>query len=960
MYYRNLYVILFLLFSHLVYGRQSVAIDPSISPSIFQPTDQITVTYDVTGTPLATLTDAYIWVWIPGKNIDAKYNIQPASSNPTVTNVIGPNGPKFTKSVVGGSTLFTIVFKPSDFFTTSIINESTLGMLLKGNSWENGQTTDYIANFGFTLQLTSPAQLPAFVDPGVELLIESTTPLAADYVLEVNGVVEDSQFDITTYSYLYTVPAAPSAGTIKLTATTATEEDVIEFQYILSVPSPTMARPSGIIPGINYHDGDDTKVTLCLWAPLKNSVYAVGDFNEWEVSVDHLMNRDGEYFWIELDGITPGEEYAFQYLVNETIWVADPYADKILDPDDQYIPESSYPDLKPFPSEALHSNWYENRASVFQTAQTPYVWQVTDFEKPAKEELVVYELLIRDFFEDGNRNYQTLIDTISYFRRLGINAIELMPVMEFNGNEGWGYNPTFMFAPDKYYGTKNKLKEFVDICHQNGIAVILDIAMNHQDVPNTYASMYFDFVQFKPAANNPWFNVTPRHPFNVFFDMNHASSYTQSYLDTINYYWLNEYKVDGFRFDLSKGFTQKNTGSDVGAWSAYDASRIFILKRMADKIWDYSPDAYVILEHLSENTEEKELAQYRAGEGKGMMLWGKMTEQYNQNTMGYSSNSDISGVYHASRGWSAPRLVGYMESHDEERLMWKNFEYGNAAGNYNVKTESIALRRMQAAGLVFYTIPGPKMLWQFGELGYDKSINTCEDGSVNPPGAEGGDGDCRLSEKPLLWSYQDNYNRVALFDHTADLLRLKKTYDVFSTGDATISGGSTLLKQVSIKNSPYTATPADASEMNVHIVVNFDVTMQSIAVNFPHTGTWYDYYLHGLPFTVTTTPTTIELQPGGYKLFTDIEITNPLITGVEPEMENAISLYPNPVQNILRVASNVQVLSLSLHTLHGVTTHPIRLSSDSWDVSSLGSGMYFVDILTPTNLYRVKLIKNNK
>src|SRR5205809_7993714 len=102
-----------------------------------------------------------------------------------------------------------------------------------------------------------------------------------------------------------------------------------------------------------------------------------------------------------------------------------------------------------------------------------------------------------------------------------------MPINEFDGNESWGYNPSFYFAADKYYGTKNKFKEFIDKCHQNGIAVILDIAMNHQDIPNSYAMLDFDFVNFKPEADNKWFNVSPTHPFNVFYDLNHESSYTK-------------------------------------------------------------------------------------------------------------------------------------------------------------------------------------------------------------------------------------------------------------------------------------------------------------------------------------------------------------------------------------------------------------------------------------------------
>lgn len=260
------------------------------------------------------------------------------------------------------------------------------------------------------------------------------------------------------------------------------------------------------------------------------------------------------------------------------------------------------------------------------------------------------------------------------------------------------------------------------------------------------AMLDFDFTNMRPTPDNKWFNVTARHPFNVFYDMNHESPYTKAYVDTVCYYWLHEYKVDGFRFDLSKGFTQVNSGNNVELWSAYDPTRIALLKRMADKIWSHTPDAIIILEHFAANSEERELAEYRAGEGKGMMLWGNLHYAYNQNTMGYSDNSSLDWIYHGTRGWSVSHVVGYMESHDEERLMYNNIQYGNAASGYSTRSRSVALRRMRAAATMFYTIPGPKMLWQFGELGYDYSINYCINGTVN--------NNCRLDPKPVRWDYR--------------------------------------------------------------------------------------------------------------------------------------------------------------------------------------------------------------
>ena len=142
--------------------------------------------------------------------------------------------------------------------------------------------------------------------------------------------------------------------------------------------------------------------------------------------------------------------------VNDELLIADPYADKLLDPwNDQYISDETYPDLIGYPKDTT-----SGIVSVLQTADEEYMWQVTDFQPPAKTDLIIYELLIRDFTSD--HSYRTLTDTISYLKNLGVNAIELMPVNEFEGNESWGYNPSFYFAPDKYYGPKNDLKIFID------------------------------------------------------------------------------------------------------------------------------------------------------------------------------------------------------------------------------------------------------------------------------------------------------------------------------------------------------------------------------------------------------------------------------------------------------------------------------------------------------------------
>ena len=212
-----------------------------------------------------------------------------------------------------------------------------------------------------------------------------------------------------------------------------------------------------------------------LHAPYKNFVFATGDFTGWLACEKGYMKKtpDGERYWVEINDLEPGREYRFQYLVDSSLYIADPYSEKVLDPwNDEYINPETYPDLIRYPKDTA-----SGIVSVLQTNKMPYSWQTDGFTPPEKPNLVIYELLIRDFI--ANHDFKTLIDTLSYLDDLGVNAIELMPVSEFEGNLSWGYNPSFYFAPDKYYGPKNDMKAFIDSCHARGIAVIMDMVLNH-------------------------------------------------------------------------------------------------------------------------------------------------------------------------------------------------------------------------------------------------------------------------------------------------------------------------------------------------------------------------------------------------------------------------------------------------------------------------------------------------
>ena len=636
--------------------------------------------------------------------------------------------------------------------------------------------------------------------------------------------------------------------------------------------------PAGVKDGINYID--TSKVTLVLFAPHKDNVFLIGDLTDWEMSNVYLMNRtpDSSRYWIALSNLEKGREYAFQYLVDGNLRIADPYTDKILDPDnDKYIPVTTYPGLKAYPTGKT-----TQIVSVFQTNQEPYAWEDSTFTPAKTTDLVIYELLVRDFTAAGT--FKMTMDSLGYLKKLGINAIELMPVNEFEGNSSWGYNPSFYFAVDKAYGTKNDYKKFVDECHKQGIAVIMDIVLNHSYGSSPMVRLYMNSETGQVTSESPWFNQTcPHPPYCWGYDFNHQKPATKAFVARVNHYWLDEYKIDGYRFDFTKGFTNTVNSTVNSNGSAYDASRIAILESMYDSIKAFKSNAIVIFEHFTDNSEEKVLANH------GICIWGNMNYNYNQATMGYIAGSDISGISYKPLGWNNPSLVGYMESHDEERLMYNNIIHGNSAGTYNVKDTVTGLRRMETAASFFLTVPGPKMIWQFGELGYDISR----------------DWNGRTDPKPIRWDYYTDPDRKHLYDVFSALSKLHTSKAVFETTNFDAPGGA-LVKEMHL----------NSSGMNVTIIGNFDVTPHSINPAFQHTGTWYDYF-SGTNIDVTDVNSLISLVPGEYHLITDSVLATPDITPLYPvitpvavqetsSFPGEIQVFPNPTNGNITLLTNTE------------------------------------------------------
>ena len=893
---------------------------------------------------LGKTNDVFLWSGAGRTETGNAFEFTPTGQ----TNFNAPFPPGAMTSL--GNDRWQIKFIPRTYYNVPAnVPIRRLGLVVK-NGAGNAQTEDFfvpIYDSKLTVSIARPAARFQLVDLNTTVPVRVNASEKATLSVRVNGVTSASATNAD--SLLTSLNTGTTPNTIlKLVATARTSTETATDSVLLYVkPTPAvLALPAGLQDGINYSPTDPTSATLVLFAPRKTFVLVASEQNDWTPSPASLMNRTpaGDRYWLTISGLRAGQELAFQYLIDGIIATGDPYCDKILDRNNDSFLAATYPGLKAFPTKAQGQI-----VSVLQTGQTPYPWKVTNFAKPDAKNMVVYELLVRDFV--ASRQYKTLADSLTYLKKLGINAIEIMPVMEFAGNDSWGYNPIYYLAPDKAYGPKNDLKAFIDKCHENGIAVILDMVLNQADYEFPYVKMYW--AGDKPSADSPFFNQQATHPFSVFFDFNHEAPATQAFVKRVNDYWIQEYKMDGYRFDLSKGFTQTPNPNNVGAWGNYDASRVAIWKRIYDQIRATDKSAYVILEHFADNTEEKELANY------GMLFWGNHNYNYRFAARGVVNGRDdnFDWISYKRREWNSPNILGYMESHDEERLVFDLLQNGSSAGTYNTKDLATALERAKLAAALFIPVPGPKMIWQFGELGYDLGINRCPDGSYN--------NDCRTAAKPIRWEYRADPNRAKLLRVYQELIKLKLSQPAFQTTDFTFAVTEPVKRLV--LNHP--TQPAV-------VIGNFDLQANTVVLNLPRTGTWYDYFTG--QSVEATAATALSMQPGQWHLLTTTKLPTPeaglvpwtlappppVVLATEPL--TALTVSPNPTTDmaVLNWESSYRgPVTVRINTLAGRTwqTQTVQKTAatlhQSLSLKALPTGLYLIQVQTTEGTQVRKVLK---
>lgn len=583
----------------------------------------------------------------------------------------------------------------------------------------------------YTLYSTEPATLSLKVGGTAFATKSNATELTGSYEFKTEGI------------FTVTGEAVYDGKTYTTTKEVAYPEASLAGDY-----------PGGV-PKMGAVKNADGTVTFCIAAPGKSSAVLVGSWDNYEVKSDNTMKyqdyQGNRYFWTTVSGLADDEWYSYYYLIDDKYKVADPYAHLVLDCyNDASIPRSVWKDMPRHPGST--SPVAGIMLAVYRGDIDDYTF--SPFSIPDHSNLVVYELLFRDFTgldgrALGNGTVRKAIAKIPYLVSLGVNVVELMPIMEFNGNNSWGYNTNFYMAPDKAYGSPTDYKDFIEECHRNGIAVVLDIVFNQSDGLHPWYQLY-------PIDSNPFYNKTAPHAWSVLNDWNQGNALVQQQWTDALKYWMEKYNVDGYRFDLVKGLADNESYAQAGGTDNYNPNRIARMKRFHDVIKSVKPDGIHINEFLGGVKEEKEMG------ADGQIQWANVNNNSCQNAMGYDDRDySLARFYAASDGgrpWGS--TVAYAESHDEQRMGFKCEAFGNGAVPDDPE---VRYNRLAQVAVQMLLTPGPKMVWMFGELGDSQNAKDNADGS----------GGNNTSPKIVDWKWLDDPHKAFLKDTYAAVINMR-------------------------------------------------------------------------------------------------------------------------------------------------------------------------------------------
>ncbi len=436
----------------------------------------------------------------------------------------------------------------------------------------------------------------------------------------------------------------------------------------------------GAIP---HHSG----VAFRVWAPNADNVFVIGSFNNWSADAHPLRKELGGYWYSDISTATIGQEYRFRLVSGEKeLSRIDPYARQVTSSVGNAV---------------IHDPHFD--------------WQGDDFHLPAINEIVIYELHLGTFHNDQDEKsdkFAEALQKLEHLQRLGVNVIEVMPLADFAGYSSWGYNPSCVFAVETNYGGPIGLKRFVKEVHDAGIGVILDVVYNHFG-PSDLDLWQFDgwsenglggiYFYNDWRAETPWGSTRPDYGRNE----------VRQFIRDNALMWLEEYHVDGLRFDMSLFMRNVRGNGDPGADLPDGWSLIQWINR---EIRDRYPGRITIAEDmLNDDRLTKSADQGGAG---FTAQWGDRFVHPVRSAV--ITSNDAQRSLESVRGAIAGRYNGdpfqrviYSESHDEV-----------ANGKARVASEICpenpdcwaAQKRTTLAAALVLTSPGIPMLFQGQEF----------------------------------------------------------------------------------------------------------------------------------------------------------------------------------------------------------------------------------------------------
>ena len=461
---------------------------------------------------------------------------------------------------------------------------------------------------------------------------------------------------------------------------------------------PASTRPGlGAIP---YPGG----VTFRVWAPFAPWVRVSGTFDGWSKTAHPLSSEPGGYWSADVAGAAVGDQY--RYIVGSiTHWRTDPRARDVTGADANAV-----------------------------VTRSGYAWRTNDFRMPPWNELVVYEMHVASFPDApavAGAMLQAAAQDFDHLQELGINAIEIMPSGEFPGDSSWGYNPVHVFAVESAYGGPDVLRYFVDEAHAHGIAVILDVVYNHFGPTDLEQSLWQLDGWFgrRPDGEemggiyfyNDWRATTDWGAKNR---PDYGRPEVRQFIRDNALMWLEEYRIDGLRFDATSYIRNVYGRVDVplddptnlGGWGWN------LLRWINDEVDRRQPWKITIAEDMRQDA-----AVTRATPAGGAGFDSQWDDQFHhtlRRAMVEPRDEDrdmgaVAAAIERRFDGDAFKRVIYTESHDEvgdpfgrpdgKKRVPEEIQPGRADGWY-------ARKRSTLGAAVVFTSPGIPMIFQGQEM----------------------------------------------------------------------------------------------------------------------------------------------------------------------------------------------------------------------------------------------------